>query len=80
MEKGNYIHCHTTGYFRNTSDVFAKAGKDYLVTSYSKFNNRITILNEKGNKNHIWFLDDELFDMYFIKNMVRKNIKKLKFI
>lgn len=80
MEEREYIHCHTTGHFRNNSEVFALAGKNYLITSYSEFNNRITILNEIGNDNHMWYLGDELFDKYFTKDMVRKNIKKLKFI
>ena len=68
MEKGNYIHCHTTGYFRNSSEVFAKAGKDYLITDIR--GDDIQITSELG-PGHVWTLD-EMFDEYFRYNEPKK--------
>jgi len=60
MKVGDYVHCYKTGYM-NDGQIFAIAGKDYLVTDVLA--NAIQITSELG-LNHRWELN-ELFDEYF---------------
>jgi hypothetical protein len=75
MKVGDYIHCYKTGYMNDgieDDEIFAIAGKDYLVTDIR--GDDIQITSELG-PGHVWTLD-EMFDEYFRYNEPKKGYLK----
>jgi len=80
MEVGDFIYCHTTGYYRNTSDVFALEDKSYEILGVYKNRDgsisKIFFRNEEGYRHQWGFNNDAnktLFYTYFSLDGVKRN-------
>ena len=89
MEVGDFIHCHTTGYYRNTSDVFALEGKSYEIISVDKNRDgsveRIVFINEEGKAHNWGNFGGDSFYKYFSVDELKKgswngNVLKFHFV